>query len=235
MNFDKFSKNYREIHSENIKISGASSEYFAKFKAQKIDEFIHKSINHKNPVKLLDFGCGDGLVSVLLSKLDQKYKISCIDESAESISEAKKSNVNNLSVDFKLLEKDKIPYEDIAFDVVFAINVFHHIQVDERSKWLREIIRVLKPGGYIIIIEHNPLNPFTRYFVKTCAFDTDAVLILPQDLTNKLTDLRIKKHTLEYSLFFPRWKAFKKLLFLEKLLINVPVGGQYMYIGEKPI
>ena len=88
MNFDRFSKSYREIHTENIKISGAPSEYYAEFKAHNINEFVLNHFVNRNTVKLLDFGCGDGLVSSFLSQLNRNYKISCIDPSAESINEA---------------------------------------------------------------------------------------------------------------------------------------------------
>jgi hypothetical protein len=47
------------------------------------------------------------------------------------------------------------------------------------------LARVVRPGGLVMVFEHNPLNPLTRRAVSTCAFDDDAVL-LPQHRTRAL-------------------------------------------------
>ena len=70
-----------------------------------------------------------------------------------------------------------LPFTKEIFDLVLAICVFHHIPPSERPYVMREIHRILRPGGIVAVFEHNPLNPLTRYVVKQCEFDIDAELL----------------------------------------------------------
>ena len=63
----------------------------------------------------------------------------------------------------------------------------HHIKKKDRRRILRELFRVLKPSGRLVIFEHNTLNPVTRKLVNECPFDVDAILITPIELTEYLT------------------------------------------------
>ena len=61
--FDKFAASYRQIHSANIKLSGADSRYFSQMKA----EYMGKLEAGQSPKMLLDIGCGDGTVAWYLN------------------------------------------------------------------------------------------------------------------------------------------------------------------------
>ena len=58
-----------------------------------------------------------------------------------------------------------------------AVCVYHHVEPGDRAPLTAEIRRVLKPGGMLAIIEHNPLNPVTRAVVKRIPLDRDAQLL----------------------------------------------------------
>lgn len=91
----------------------------------------------------------------------------------------------------------------------------------------------MKKQGRYYLFEHNPLNPLTRYLVNTCVFDKDAKL-LPSNYTRsllRLQNFRILKK--EFIIFFPRKGMLAKLIFLEKYLNWLPLGGQYFYVSEK--
>ena len=68
---------------------------------------------------------------------------------------------------------------------------------------LNELHRILKPGGVIIIFEHNPLNPLTRYAVNTCPFDENAKLISANKMKEKLITSGFKNIEINYRIFFP--------------------------------
>ncbi len=68
------------------------------------------------------------------------------------------------------------------FDLVAAINVFHHIPVSVRVAAMRTITGALRPGCLCVIGEYNPRSPLTQFVVNRCAFDHDAVLLAPAEV-----------------------------------------------------
>ena len=49
----------------------------------------------------------------------------------------------------------KLGYEDEKFDFIYALSVFTHLPEDLGEAWLRELCRVLKPGGYLYLTTHG--------------------------------------------------------------------------------
>jgi SAM-dependent methyltransferase len=48
-----------------------------------------------------------------------------------------------------------LPHEDGRFDLVYAISVFTHLSADLQLSWMRELRRVIRPGGHLIITTHG--------------------------------------------------------------------------------
>lgn len=226
--FDEFANNYREIHSENLKITGENSDYFSEYKIKEISRFYETN----QPIKILDFGCGDGNSEIFIEKYFQNAAIFGIDVSEESIKKATEMKEMQRS-QFAVFNGLEIPYPDNFFDMVFTACVFHHIEAKQHIKILGEMHRVLKNSGRIIVFEHNPWNPFTRKLVNECIFDADAVLINPPKLRKNSKIAGFKNVKTFFTLFMPRHKFLKPFLFLEKYLRNLPIGGQYYLIAKK--
>jgi len=224
--FDEFANDYRNIHNANIKISGADSFYFAEMKVKLLIPFEENfSIN------LVDIGCGDGATELFIQKYFCNWFVSGIDISKKSIQEAEERKLTNAT--FLSYNSTQIPLGDESMDVAFIAGVLHHIEFGLHPFMVKEIFRVLKKGGRLYLFEHNPLNPLTRYLVNTCVFDRDAELLQNQYSKKLLKKNNFKIIRNQYIIFFPRKGIFSKLIFLEKYLKWLPLGGQYFISAVK--
>lgn len=231
--FDKYSKNYRDIHTQNIeKVSGVDSDYFSEYK---ITELFDRGVVNKDASCWLDLGCGDGNTYKYVKKYFPDTRYTGIDVSSDSIDVARNTyQINNKmeQVHFQVYDGEHIPFENETFDVIYIACVLHHVPVDLRSNLLAECKRALKKTGKLIIFEHNPYNPVTLRMVNTCPFDEDAVLLKPKELKQvcKKNELCGK---IRYTIFVPRKGILKKLVGVEKYLSWCPLGGQYYGVFEK--
>jgi len=219
-NFDEFAEEYREIHNKAIKISGADSNYFSEYKVVEI-----KKSEQNSRINLLDFGCGDGNSSIYFRKHFEKMTINGIDISEESIRKAKEKNIPDAA--FQPFNGLEIPHPDNTFDVVFTSMVFHHIEHRLHANILKEIRRVLVPGGRFYIFEHNPNNPLTRKIVRECIFDQDAVLLKPNYCKNIINQAGFRDANINFTIFFPRHRLLNWATGLEPMLKWLPIGAQY--------
>lgn len=218
--FNKFADDYRSIHTENIQLTGVDSFYFAEMKVR-----LLQPVEKNTELKVLDIGCGDGATELFMQKYFSKWKINGIDVSEKSIQVADERKLQNAN--FSLYNGTNILLPDQSFDIVFIAGVLHHVDFSLHQTIIKEIFRTLKVGGRLYLFEHNPLNPITRYLVKTCVFDVDAKLLKSQYTSKLLSQNGLQIHTKQFIIFFPRNGVFKYLIFLEKYLHRIPFGGQY--------
>jgi len=118
--------------------------------------------------KFLEIGCGRGAGACLLLKEFLPGAVHAMDldedmirEAGEYVSEAQKQQIHLYVGDTM-----QLPYQDRAMDAVFGFGVLHHLP-DWRGG-IREIARVLKPGGTYFLEEFYPpfyLNPLVRRLV----------------------------------------------------------------------
>ncbi len=120
------------------------------------DNEVKKIINKDDLI--LDYGCGPGTFSIKLSKLTNK-NVHSVDISKQFLEECEKSKkkYNSDNIKTQLIEGNKLPFNNDYFDKVLLFDVIHHLEEPEIA--LREIYRVLKKNGKIIIYEPNKLNP----------------------------------------------------------------------------
>ena len=226
--FDKYVSDYRGIHTQNIhNVSGVDSAYFCEFKLKLLEQ---DGIIPQKSGKWLDFGCGDGSSAEYITKHYPEYEYIGLDISTVSLDVARQRYGERYQ--FVSYDGVNMPFEDNSFDVIYLACVLHHIEPEDRPHIIKELIRILKPGGNIVIFEHNPYNPLTRKVVHDCIFDEGVKLVRPGRLIKLLKKNDIKTD-LYYSIFFPRKKLFAGMLKYERRLSKCPLGGQYyMYAGK---
>jgi tRNA (uracil-5-)-methyltransferase TRM9 len=107
--------------------------------------------------RILDFGCGNGRLAKFLEGNFSEYV--GVDVSQKLIEIAQKNNQQFASqVRFFKIDPldEKLPLEKNSFEVIFSIAVFHHFPSTEyRLQKAKELYRVLRPGGKLIISVWN--------------------------------------------------------------------------------
>jgi ubiquinone/menaquinone biosynthesis C-methylase UbiE len=225
--FDRIAKDYRKIHSDNIMLSGVSSDCFAEYKIKEVT----KNVPPLSAMKILDLGCGDGISGSYFSQYFPNCKYSGYDASIESIRIANERKLEDCK--FTICNNFNVPERDNTFDLIFISCVLHHVNSSRHFELLKECLRVARPGGTLIIFEHNPNNPLTRKVVRDCIFDKDAVLISSSKLVRSIKQLGIQNVKCRFTIFMPRVSLLNRLVFLEKYLGWLPLGGQYYVTGKK--
>ena len=125
-------------------------------------EFIRDYV--KNGDKILDFGCGNGrLLELFHAKVEPSQYIGLeISQKMVDVARSKYSG-NNLKFE-KISGSDNLPFSDNYFNSIYSIAVFHHMPShDYRLQTAKELYRVTKPGGHIII---TAWNLWQRKYIK---------------------------------------------------------------------
>lgn len=111
-------------------------------------------------MRVLDFGCGQGTISVGLAKAvdpGELHGIDVEDSQVAAATEAAKAGSHE-NAHFRAGDVTDLPFEDEWFDVVHCNAVLMH--VPDTNAALSEIARVLKPGGIVSVRELNTASSF---------------------------------------------------------------------------
>jgi len=107
--------------------------------------------------RVLDVGCGNGRAYQLFAGMAIEYE--GIDVSEELVRRARSLWRDQL-VNFRTGSVLALPYEDGDFDALMAVAVLHHVPSERyRLQALREMHRVLKPGGWLLMTNWYWWNP----------------------------------------------------------------------------
>lgn len=216
--FDEYAQSYDRLHQASVTASGESTEYFAAYKLSCLDRL---GLDTSAPI--LDFGCGIGnLTEQLVGRFEAAYGF---DPSKESLAVARSRAEGAVFYE----EQAQIP--DAFFETAVLSGVLHHVAPKERRALLREVVSKLRPGGRLVVFEHNPLNPLTRRAVAACPFDDDAILLSPWGARRLLRSAGLLDIQLDYIVFFP--KPLARLRPLEPKLRWLMLGAQMMLVGRR--
>jgi SAM-dependent methyltransferase len=96
-----------------------------------------------------------------------------------------------------LLQSDglRTPLQPGSVGLVIISVALHHVNQTERPNVYGELHRLLRHDGRLVVFEHNPLNPMTRYVVAHTPIDRNAVLLRAGEVCSALrqgrfTDVR---------------------------------------------
>lgn len=220
-----------QLFDAHVSTYRASIERSAGSVRQDLDFFAEAKVHHLRQSagalgvdlaasSVLDVGCGPGIVDRHLRSAVRS--LVGVDVSAGMVAEAARANPG---VAYHHADGTTLPFADGHFDVAFACCVVHHVEPSGWDAFLAELLRVVRPGGVAVVIEHNPLNPLTRRMVRTCPFDADAVLARPARIRAGLARANRSPARTDYVMFVPTGGARTRRA--ERLLRGLPIGAQY--------
>jgi len=222
--FDAYRKSYRDTVNEAISFSGIDADFFTKVKAARLVSLLSEKIGDPKELSVLDVGCGVGTYHPLLR--GRIGRISGVDPSGECIEEARCSNPDVAYIHY---DGNVLPFANGEFDASFAICVMHHVPPAQWSSFASEMARITRPGGLVVVFEHNPYNPLTRRAVSTCPFDADAVLLTRKTTIQHFRDAGLENVDGRYILTVPAIDG--PALVLDKMFGRLPFGAQFFVHG----
>lgn len=107
--------------------------------------------------KVLDLCCGPGTLTLEAKRwAGPTGEVKGIDGSQEMVEVARQNAARaGLEVDFRTGLAQALPYKNEEFDVVISRLAIHHLPGEMKGKAFGEVFRVLKPGGYFLIVDFD--------------------------------------------------------------------------------
>ena len=127
---------------------------FRKAKVQFVHELVKWSGLDKLPKgsRILDVGCGIGGSSRILAKY-YGFNVTGITISSAQVKRARELTPFGLSCNFQVMDAMDLKFEDGAFDGVWSVEAGAHM--NDKTKFADEILRTLRPGGYMALADWN--------------------------------------------------------------------------------
>lgn len=163
--------------------------------------------------RVLDLGCGDGDLAVELAKLGGA--VTGADASPSMISAARlRAQREGVSAQFRIAQAKQLPFADAEFDVIAAVTILCF--VDDVQPVFREMARVLRPGGHLVIGELGKWSTwalarrirgwFGSPLWRRARFRT------PGEMRALALQAGLHTETVRGAIYYPRWGPAAKFL-----------------------
>jgi SAM-dependent methyltransferase len=124
---------------------------------------------------VLDVGCGTGQLGAAIASLG--FDVFGVDLSASMVSKARQRGLVGTYAGVTTA----LPFADNTFDLALTVATLHHLETPERvATTIAEMGRVVKPGGYVVLWDHNPANPYWPILMKRVPQDSGTERLVPQ-------------------------------------------------------
>jgi SAM-dependent methyltransferase len=225
--YGRYRDRYRDELDRAVSFSGASHDFFTRAKTDELVRLARLHLGDPTRLEALDVGCGIGLTDRHLA--GRFRTLTGTDISPGVLETAARENP---SVQYKLAERGWLPFDDDAFHLAFAVCVVQVVAPKERPQFVAELARVTRPGGLIVVFEHNPFNPLTRLVVRRCEFGEDARMLGMAEAERLVHENGLTLVDRGFLLLFPSRR--KRVLAVERALRRLPLGAQY-YVAARPL
>jgi SAM-dependent methyltransferase len=123
---------------------------------------------------VLDVGCGTGTIGVRLAAMG--YAVVGVDLSPAMLQEAVQRGLTPVYAALSTA----LPFPDCTFDLALTVATLHHLETPDRvAGTIMEMARVLRPGGFVVLWDHNPLNPYWGPLMRRVPQDSGNERLVP--------------------------------------------------------
>ncbi len=184
-------------------------------------------------LSILDYGCGAAALLRLLCAAGVPGRLTGTDVSTGMLREAERVWPGDAPPPLLQAQRGTatfLPPE--SFDLIIISAVLHHVPLEQRNDVYAELHRLLRPGGRLVVFEHNPWNPVTRFVVTRSPIDRDAILLPPPEIAAALRAGSLRDIRTSHLMFLPPRLGFLATA-AERMFGWLPMGGQYAVTASK--
>lgn len=135
--YESFQINYHKYYTESIE------------SAREITALLKKHADLSD-IKILDWGCGPGrIIRHLPGMVSNNCHLYGTDYNEKSIEWCRK-NIRGVNFSINSLRAE-LPFSDNYFDIIYGLSVLTHLSEQLHHEWYNELLRILKPGGLILL------------------------------------------------------------------------------------
>ena len=211
---------------QGLSWTGESKGYFARGRLAWLAGRL-QARNIRPARTILDYGCGGGDTTELLSQLWPDAAVIGVDTSSTLIAAARRT-CQSSHCEFHLVAD--LP-DSLRFDLVYCNGVFHHVAESVRPDVLAWIRARLEPDGHFALWENNSWNPAARWVMRRIPFDRDARLLSPARARRLLAQAGFAVLDCDFAFIFPHGLRWARPL--EKWLCKLPLGAQYQLLCRR--
>lgn len=155
-------------------------EYDESLPPHVVEHYLAKRVDFVRKVmpagKILDVGCGTGVLAGRLAAAG--YEVTGVDPSAGMLEHVSQSGAG---VEAVLGDATELPFDDGTFDLTMCVAVMHHVADPEAvHRSLGEMVRVTRPGGLVLVWDHNPRNPYWKNLMARVPQDDGSERLIPE-------------------------------------------------------
>lgn len=159
-------------------------------------------LKNKKDLKILDIGCGTG---IMIKNFEKYGNVFGLDMHFPALEFCLKRGITNIVCAGAI----NLPFKANSFDVVGIFDVLYHKGVKDDVKAMKEIFKVLKPGGTLILTDSADMKLWSRHDVAAHARERYTIPKLSDRLRS--AGFKINKVTYFNTILYPVILIFRKI------------------------